>query len=360
MKDGVAGLMEFRMAILRDKKRSSLMRAGVKTMQNSIKSEHSAEHDGESADHSTAKSLLKSRSKWKSLIKKQKAASEDKNLHNFIDVGWNRDLEFEEEPFFVEDCFTASGRYARMSIYASYEEQFQADSLSQAILLENEHNKDLLMPLQYFFGQDPAGKMKSMKTMEKFGENDILVGQCVIELPSIDMNDDVQSNSSKAEVQSKSNKMKSKLERYWKRQKAVFPLSIFANASEAAYESEIDIMHRSKNHPNVNMDDGSFPQYGYAGEVEIEYGWSPIRKRKSRDVKTSLMVNLAGIGISLIDKTPQELLYFTLQSISLLRDEYADRRVDFEFKIQDLQVANQLPLCRYNILLGRRYNSSEL
>ena len=165
------------------------------------------------------------------------------------------------------------------------------------------------------------------------------------------MNDDVQSNSSKAEVKSKSNKMKSKLERYWKRQKAVFPLSIFANASEAAYESEIDIMHRSKNHPNVNMDDGSFPQYGYAGEVEIEYGWSPIRKRKSRDVKTSLTINLAGIGISLIDKTPQELLYFTLQSISLLRDEYADRRVDFEFKIQDLQVANQLPLCRYNILL---------
>ena len=103
-------------------------------MQNSIKSEHFAEHDGDSADHSTAKSLLKSRSKWKSLVKKQKAASEDKNLHNFIDVGWNRDLEFEEEPFFVEDCFTASGRYARMSIYASYEEQFQADSLSQAIL----------------------------------------------------------------------------------------------------------------------------------------------------------------------------------------------------------------------------------
>ena len=72
------------------------------------------------------------------------------------------------------------------------------------------------------------------------------MGQCVTELPSIDMNDDVQSNSSKAEVKSKSNKMKSKLERYWKRQKAVFPLSIFANASEAAYESEIDIMHRSK------------------------------------------------------------------------------------------------------------------
>ena len=72
VKDGVAGLMEFRMAILRDKKRSSLMRAGVKTMQNSIKSEHLAEHNGDSADHSTGKSLLKSRSKWKSLIKKQR------------------------------------------------------------------------------------------------------------------------------------------------------------------------------------------------------------------------------------------------------------------------------------------------
>ena len=47
VKDGVAGLMEFRMAILRDKKRSSLMRAGVKTMQNSIKSEHFAEHEWE-------------------------------------------------------------------------------------------------------------------------------------------------------------------------------------------------------------------------------------------------------------------------------------------------------------------------
>ena len=72
------------------------------------------------------------------------------------------------------------------------------------------------------------------------------MGQCVIELPSIEMNDDVKSNSSKAEAQSKSKKMKSKLERYWKRQKAVFPLSIFANASEAAYESEIDILHRRK------------------------------------------------------------------------------------------------------------------
>ena len=85
---------------------------------------------------------------------------------------------------------------------------------------------------------------------------------------------------------------------------------------------------------------------------------SPIRKRKSRDVKTSLMVNLAGIGISLIDKTPQELCILRFNQFLCFEMNMPIEGLISSLKFR-IWVANQLPLCRYNILLGRRYNSSE-
>ena len=354
IKDGISGLLEFRSAILRGKKK-----AAVLEVHNGKKKGAEAHEETQGMDKDSDE--VKPGTRWKQLVKKHALSPKAQKKHESqLGVAWGRDLDFEEEEFVPEECFSSSGRYARISIYASYKQQYVADSLSQEILLEDERNRELLLPLQYFFGQDPANKSETMNMMEKMEEDDVLIGQTVVELPSIIVTDATGENDISANTpMSKNQLLKYKLEKYWKRHKATCPLTIFSNASEAAYGSDVDVKHRAQSNENLLLTDGTFPLYGEAGEIEIEYGWTPIRKGKDDDVKMSLTVQLAGIGISLIDKTPQELLYFTLQSISLMQDVYGDGRTDYEFKINDLQIANQLPLCQYNILLGQRFNTSK-
>jgi vacuolar protein sorting-associated protein 13A/C len=67
-----------------------------------------------------------------------------------------------------------------------------------------------------------------------------------------------------------------------------------------------------------------------------------------RIVTFSFQLGLAGIGLSLIDETPQEILFICLEGISLA---YEESQLDktFEVKLNDLQIDNQLYITPYPI-----------
>ena len=102
-------------------------------------------------------------------------------------VGWSNDVQFDSEQFEADEEPT-SDRYARISIYANTSDVHgdeKSGTEDGELILETSQNQDLLLPLAYFFGDDPVAKAEQSVSEEKVRFDDVLLGQTIIELPNI-------------------------------------------------------------------------------------------------------------------------------------------------------------------------------
>ena len=284
----------------------------------------------------------------------QKTWEDSLNFSATVEAQWGHEIQFDPEKCNLKSMNTSKPRYARLSLYAhtGFSKDGQGSSAGNVDLsLESKHSQDLILPLTYFFGDDPVSNLDSARSEEKYHFDDVLLGQTVLELPMYDDDDETRIREDD-DVKTRRMKDKLKTDKYFRNHTQRCPLTLFTNASHAAMGSSADLKTRYVKQMLDATDSGAI--YGYAGEVIVDFGWSPVRKKQREKGVLSLTTDIAGIGISVMNATPTELLYLVLQDIFVGYDTYADGRTEIEFKIKHLQIDNQLPLCRYNILLGPR------
>lgn len=89
--------------------------------------------------------------------------------------------------------------------------------------------------------------------------------------------------------------------------------------------------------------------------------WTCIYARYFTECLSSTFViqlNLAGVGISVVDKTPRELLYMSLTKLSVEMNQ-TQKEVSLEVILKDMQIDNQLYSTEFPVLLQSTNKNEE-
>ena len=276
-------------------------------------------------------------------------------------------------------------RWLRISVYCTDPKSLDKNKTEETLKKteKDEPGKKDISSLSYFFGDSPALDIQRNEAREALDPDDILIGQTCISLP-LGFEDepekrhwnklasdflDASNSDTKGELNDNNQSIGSKSGFDLTLPLTLMPIEMASTLiSGTTAEQRQRLM--AKKYRGKNSDRDSMHKQiqkfslGNAGEIHIQLKWESVLPDITTVTKLGFDLNVAGLGLSLIDGTPKELLYFSIRDVLLswsdkTREEKIDvdrlsaknksnRRVTvvgkqlFELKIMKMQIDNQL------------------
>lgn len=132
------------------------------------------------------------------------------------------------------------------------------------------------------------------------------------------------------------------------------------NVYKESDESEEDTLLVSCDMPILRESDVGLDIYlGSEFSCSLSTSWSSFDPEEEL-IKMDVSVNLRGIGLSIINEKPEELLYLSLNKMVLNMSMYENGKIEAETMLNTFQVDNQVQMARFPVLFGSPFDTSKM
>ena len=137
---------------------------------------------------------------------------------------------------------------------------------------------------------------------------------------------------------------------------AVMTISVYKESDDSEEDTllvscDVSIIRES----DVGMD----IYLGSEFSCSLSTSWSSFDPEEEL-IKMDVSVNLRGIGLSIINEKPEELLYLSLNKMVLTMSVYENGKIEAETMLNTLQVDNQIQMARFPVLFGSPFDTSKM